>query len=154
MAAKQSPASYHTASSTVSCAACLQVTDELARSGGVDLIAIDSVAALTPRAEIEDDIGTQMVGAQARLMSRALRKLAGNAARMGVTVLFVNQIRHKVRAMRVLGIYPNTAARRMSCVMPHAAYIVCHMPRVMRARAVDHMRHEVHAMCAAFGEGG
>lgn len=75
---------------------CNQVTDELVRSGGVDLVAIDSVSALTPRAEVEGEIGAVLVGAQARLMSSALRKLAGNAHRMGVTLMFINQIRHKV----------------------------------------------------------
>ena len=58
---------------------------------------VDSVAALAPRAEIEGEIGSQLVGAQARMMSAALRKLTGNAAKMGCTILFINQIRNKVR---------------------------------------------------------
>lgn len=76
--------------------AALEIADNLIRSGGVDMIAIDSVAALVPRAEIEGEIGQLQVGAQARLMSAALRKIAGNAAKHGVTVVFLNQLRHKV----------------------------------------------------------
>ena len=74
----------------------LEVTDRLVKSGSVDLIVIDSVAALTPRAEIEGDMGDHHVGLQARLMSQALRKITGNIQRSNATVLFVNQIRMKI----------------------------------------------------------
>ena len=74
----------------------LGITDTLVRSGAVDLIVIDSVAALTPRAEIEGEMGDSHVGLQARLMSQALRKLAGNAQRTGTTVWFINQLREKI----------------------------------------------------------
>ena len=77
----------------------LEVTDMLVKSGSVDLIVIDSVAALTPRAEIEGDMGDHHVGLQARLMSQALRKITGNIQRSNSTVLFVNQIRMKIGVM-------------------------------------------------------
>ncbi|GMR19313.1 MAG: recombinase RecA [Patescibacteria group bacterium] len=74
----------------------LQIAETLVRSGAVDLIAIDSVAALTPRAEIEGDIGDTHIGRQARLMSQALRKLAGVISKTNSAVVFTNQIRHKI----------------------------------------------------------
>lgn len=74
----------------------LQITDTLVRSGAVDLIAIDSVAALTPQAEIEGEIGDQHIGRQARLMSQALRKLAGVISKTNSTVVFTNQLRQKI----------------------------------------------------------
>ena len=77
----------------------LEIVDMLTRSGAVDLIVVDSVAALTPRAEIEGDMGDHHVGLQARLMSQALRKLTGNIARQGTTVIFINQIRMKIGVM-------------------------------------------------------
>jgi recombination protein RecA len=77
----------------------LEITDVLIRSGAVDVVAIDSVAALTPRAEIEGQIGDQQVGLQARLMSQALRKLAGNLNRANTVCVFTNQIREKVGVM-------------------------------------------------------
>ena len=77
----------------------LEVTDMLVKSGSVDLIVIDSVAALTPRAEIEGDMGDHHVGLQARLMSQALRKITGNIQRSNSLVLFVNQIRMKIGVM-------------------------------------------------------
>lgn len=77
----------------------LETADRLCRSGAVDLICIDSVSALTPRAEIEGEIGMQQIGLQARLMSQALRKMAANAAKAGCTLLFINQIRYKVAVM-------------------------------------------------------
>ena len=77
----------------------LEVTDRLVKSGSFDLIVIDSVAALTPRAEIEGDMGDHHVGLQARLMSQALRKITGNIQRSNATVLFVNQIRMKIGVM-------------------------------------------------------
>lgn len=74
----------------------LEVADQLIRSSAMDMIAVDSVAALVPRAEIEGEIGQLQVGAQARLMSGALRKIAGNASRHGCTIIFLNQLRQKV----------------------------------------------------------
>lgn len=77
----------------------LEIADILVRSGAVDLIVIDSVAALTPRAELEGDMGDQHVGLHARLMSQALRKLSGNIARNSTLVFFINQIRIKIGVM-------------------------------------------------------
>lgn len=77
----------------------LEVTDMLVRSGAVDVIVVDSVAALTPRAEIEGDMGDQHVGLQARLMSQALRKITGNVKRSNCLVVFINQIRMKIGVM-------------------------------------------------------
>lgn len=77
----------------------LDIVETLARSGAVDLIVVDSVAALTPKSEIEGDMGDQHVGLQARLMSQALRKLTGVVHKMGTTVVFINQIRMKIGAM-------------------------------------------------------
>ena len=74
----------------------LEVADQLIRSSAMDLIAVDSVAALVPRAEIEGEIGQITVGLQARLMSAALRKIAGNASRHDCTIIFLNQLRQKV----------------------------------------------------------
>ncbi|EHN6915579.1 recombinase RecA [Campylobacter jejuni] len=77
----------------------LEIVETIARSGAVDLIVVDSVAALTPKAEIEGDMGDQHVGLQARLMSQALRKLTGIVYKMNTTVIFINQIRMKIGAM-------------------------------------------------------
>lgn len=77
----------------------LEITDTLVRSGGVDLVVIDSVAALTPRAELEGDMGDSLPGLQARLMSQAMRKLTGSVAQSNCLLLFVNQIRMKIGAM-------------------------------------------------------
>lgn len=77
----------------------LEIVETIARSGAVDLIIVDSVAALTPKAEIEGDMGDQHVGLQARLMSQALRKLTGIVHKMNTTVIFINQIRMKIGAM-------------------------------------------------------
>ena len=74
----------------------LEIVETLVRSAGVDLIVIDSVAALTPRAEIEGEMDQQHMGLQARLMSHALRKLTANVAKTNTTVIFINQIRHKI----------------------------------------------------------
>ncbi|MGH2768010.1 MAG: recombinase RecA [Actinomycetota bacterium] len=74
----------------------LEIADMLVRSGAVDLIVIDSVAALVPRAEIEGEMGDSHVGLQARLMSQALRKLAGNVSRSKTMIVFINQLREKV----------------------------------------------------------
>ena len=77
----------------------LEIADMLVRSGAVDLVAVDSVAALTPRSELEGQMGDQTVGLQARMMSQAMRKLAGNLNRTQTLCLFVNQIREKVGVM-------------------------------------------------------
>ncbi|WFE71070.1 recombinase RecA [Halomonas sp. M1] len=77
----------------------LEITDMLVRSGGVDVIVIDSVAALTPRAEIEGEMGDSHVGLQARLMSQALRKITGNIKNANCLVIFINQIRMKIGVM-------------------------------------------------------
>lgn len=77
----------------------LEIADMLVRSGGVDIVVIDSVAALTPRAEIEGDMGDQLPGLQARLMSQALRKLTANIKRTNTMVIFINQIRMKIGVM-------------------------------------------------------
>ena len=74
----------------------LEITDMLVRSGAIDIIVIDSVAALTPKAEIEGEMGDSHMGLQARLMSQALRKLAANIKRSNVMVVFINQIRMKI----------------------------------------------------------
>lgn len=74
----------------------LEIVDQLVRSAAVDLVVIDSVAALTPRAEIEGEMGDTQVGLQARLMSKALRKIAGNIGKSGATVIFLNQLRQKI----------------------------------------------------------
>jgi len=77
----------------------LEITDMLVRSGGVDVVVIDSVAALTPRAEIEGEMGDQLPGLQARLMSQALRKLTANIKRTNTLVIFINQMRMKIGVM-------------------------------------------------------
>ena len=77
----------------------LEITDMLVRSGAVDMVVVDSVAALTPKAEIEGDMGDSHVGLQARLMSQALRKLTGNIKRSNCMVVFINQIRMKIGVM-------------------------------------------------------
>src|SRR3989338_6838857 len=77
----------------------LEIAETLVRSGGVSLIVIDSVAALTPRAEIEGEMDQQHMGLQARLMSHALRKLTGIVSKTNTTIIFINQIRHKIGVM-------------------------------------------------------
>lgn len=74
----------------------LEIVDQLVRSTAVDLVVVDSVAALVPRAEIEGEMGDQQMGLQARLMSKALRKIAGNMGKSGCTVIFLNQLRQKI----------------------------------------------------------
>ena len=76
--------------------AALEIVDQLVRSSAVEVIVIDSVAALVPRAEIEGEMGDSHVGLQARLMSQALRKIAGNMGKSGCTVIFINQLRQKI----------------------------------------------------------
>merc|ERR1711912_105119 len=77
----------------------LEIADTLVKSGSISVIVIDSVAALTPRAEIEGEMGDHHVGLQARLMSQALRKITGNIKRSNTTVIFINQIRMKIGVM-------------------------------------------------------
>jgi len=77
----------------------LEIADMLVRSGAVDLIVVDSVAALVPRAEIEGEMGDSHIGLQARLMSQALRKLAGNVSRSNTMIVFINQLREKIGVM-------------------------------------------------------
>ena len=77
----------------------LEIVDSLVRSGAVDLVVVDSVAALVPKAEIEGDMGDSLPGLQARLMSQALRKLTASINRTNCTVIFINQIRMKIGVM-------------------------------------------------------
>src|ERR1700710_840224 len=77
----------------------LEITDTLVRSGGVDIVVIDSVAALTPKAELEGEMGDSLPGLQARLMSQALRKLTASISKSNTIVLFINQIRMKIGVM-------------------------------------------------------
>lgn len=77
----------------------LEIVETLVRSGGISLVVVDSVAALTPRAEIEGEMDQQHMGLQARLMSHALRKLTGVVSKTNTTVIFINQIRHKIGVM-------------------------------------------------------
>src|SRR6202161_3851748 len=77
----------------------LEITDTLVRSGGVDIVVIDSVAALTPKAELEGEMGDSLPGLQARLMSQALRKLTGSISKSNCLVIFINQIRMKIGVM-------------------------------------------------------
>lgn len=76
--------------------AALEIVDQLVRSSAIEVIVVDSVAALVPRAEIEGEMGDSHVGLQARLMSQALRKIAGNMGKSGCTVIFINQLRQKI----------------------------------------------------------
>ena len=77
----------------------LEITDSLIRSGAIDIIVIDSVAALTPKSEIEGEMGDSKMGLQARLMSQALRKLTGTISKTGATCIFINQLREKIGVM-------------------------------------------------------
>ena len=76
-----------------------EIADTLVRSGGVDIVVIDSVAALTPKAELEGEMGDQLPGLQARLMSQALRKLTGSISKSNCLVVFINQMRMKIGVM-------------------------------------------------------
>ncbi len=77
----------------------LEITDTLVRSGALDVVVVDSVAALTPKAELEGEMGDSLPGLQARLMSQALRKLTGSISKSNTMVIFINQIRHKIGVM-------------------------------------------------------
>ena len=77
----------------------LDITETLVRSGALDVIVIDSVAALVPKAELDGDMGDSHMGLQARLMSQALRKLTGSVSKSRTSVIFINQIRHKIGVM-------------------------------------------------------
>ena len=91
----------------------LEIADMLVRSGAVDVIVIDSVAALTPKAEIEGEMGEPQMGLQARLMSQALRKLTGTISKSNTLVIFINQIRMKIGVM--FGSPETTKIGRASC---------------------------------------
>lgn len=80
----------------------LDVVDQLVRSSAVDLVVVDSVAALAPRAELEGDMGDTQMGLQARLMSKALRKITGSLAKSKTTVIFINQLRSKVGIIKLI----------------------------------------------------
>ncbi len=91
----------------------LEIADMLIRSGALDILVIDSVAALVPRAEIEGEMGDSHVGLQARLMSQALRKITGALSNSGTTAIFINQLREKIGVMFGCGSwYTNVTARR------------------------------------------
>ena len=77
----------------------MEIAEQLIRSSAIDIIVIDSVAALTPKAEIEGDMGDNKVGLQARLMSQALRKLTGTVSKTRTTCIFINQLREKIGVM-------------------------------------------------------
>ena len=77
----------------------LEITDTLVRSGALDILVVDSVAALVPRAELEGEMGDSLPGLHARLMSQALRKLTGSISKSDTTIIFINQIRHKIGVM-------------------------------------------------------
>jgi recombination protein RecA len=97
----------------------LEITDMLIRSGALDVIVIDSVAALVPRAEIEGEMGDTHVGLQARLMSQALRKLAGTLSKSRTTAVFINQLREKIGVM--YGSPEVTPGGRLEILLLHAA---------------------------------
>lgn len=77
----------------------LEIAEQLIRSSAIDILVVDSVAALTPKSEIEGDMGDRNVGLQARLMSQAMRKLTGTISRTNTTCIFINQLREKIGAM-------------------------------------------------------
>ena len=95
----------------------LEITDALVRSGAVDVVVVDSVAALTPRAEIEGEMGDTFVGLQARLMSQALRKLAGNISKTNCVVIFINQLRIK-NGSEVIGNRTRAKIVKNKCAPP------------------------------------
>ena len=95
----------------------LECVDRFARSNAVDIICIDSVAALVPKAEIEGEMGTPQIGLQARLMSQALRRLNANASKCECTVVFLNQLRHK--GTHCVASHPHPHAHRETDRPPH-----------------------------------
>ena len=139
----------------------LDIADALARSGAIDLIVVDSVAALVPRAELEGDMGDSHVGLQARLMSQALRKLSGTVAKSKTIVIFINQLREKIGVMfgnpettaggRALKFYASIRLdvrridadqnRRRTGRQPHA-----HQGREKQARAAVQSRRVRHCL--------
>ena len=94
----------------------LEIADMLIRSGALDILVIDSVAALVPRAEIEGEMGDSHVGLQARLMSQALRKITGALSNSGTTAIFINQLREKIGVM--FGCFPTTPGSRWPTAPP------------------------------------
>ncbi|XP_066165095.1 DNA repair protein recA homolog 1, chloroplastic isoform X2 [Oryza sativa Japonica Group] len=97
----------------------LEIADRMCRSGAIDLICIDSVSALTPRAEIEGEIGMQQMGLQARLMSQALRKMSGNASKAGCTLMFLNQIRYKAKGDEDVGVKVRVRVQKSKVSRPY-----------------------------------
>ncbi|RLN42277.1 hypothetical protein C2845_PM01G34330 [Panicum miliaceum] len=97
----------------------LEIADRMCRSGAIDLICIDSVSALTPRAEIEGEIGMQQMGLQARLMSQALRKMSGNASKAGCTLIFLNQIRYKTKGDEDIGVKVRVRVQKSKVSRPY-----------------------------------
>lgn len=98
----------------------LEICDLLVRSGTIDCVVIDSVAALVPRAEIEGEMGDATVGLQARLMSQALRKLTGSLSKSNTTCIFINQLREKIGVM-FGSPEPLRVAVRSSSTLPYAS---------------------------------
>ena len=100
----------------------LEITDTLVRSGAIDIVVVDSVAALVPKAELEGDMGDSHMGLQARLMSQALRKLTGSAQKSGTSVLFINQLRMKIGVM--FGSPETTTGPSLCFIHPRWIYAV------------------------------
>src|SRR5687768_17452105 len=117
----------------------LEITDTLVRSGAVDLVVVDSVAALVPKAEIEGEMGDAHVGMQARLMSQALRKLTGTISKTKTTVIFINQLREKIGVM-------------FGCVPYHTKVLLADGRREMIGKIVS-QRQNVDVLTADLGTG-
>ncbi len=110
----------------------LEIVETLVRSGGVDLVVVDSVAALTPRAEIEGEMDQQHMGLQARMMSHALRKLTGVISKTNTTVLFINQIRNKIGVM-----YGNPETKPGGLALNFYASVIVKIKRSAQIQAGD-----------------
>jgi len=110
----------------------LEIVETLVRSGGVDLVVVDSVAALTPRAEIEGEMDQQHMGLQARMMSHACRKLTGVIAKTNTTVLFINQIRNKIGVM-----YGNPETKPGGLALNFYASVIVKIKRSAQIQAGD-----------------
>ena len=106
----------------------LEITEQLIRSSAIDIIVIDSVAALTPKSEIEGDMGDRNVGLQARLMSQAMRKLTGTIARTNTTCIFINQLRDKIGGMS-FGPCKSESGQEQSCASVQTRRIRHHVRR-------------------------
>ncbi len=112
----------------------LEITEHLVRSGAVDLIVVDSVAALVPKAEIEGEMGDAHMGVQARLMSQALRKLTGAVSRSGTTIIFINQIRMKIGVM-----FGNPETTTGGNALKFYASVRCEIRRAGNLKEGDHV---------------